>query len=343
VADPDGTQLHETVPAALDGERLDRVVAMLTGRPRSDVDRFVAEGRVAVGGRVATKTGRKLRKGEVLSVDVPAPEADPATTADDSVTVPVVYEDEHLVVVDKPADMVVHPGAGHRRSTMVQGLLSRYPDMAALATGASAERPGIVHRLDRGTSGLLVVARTASARDALVAQLSSRTVVRRYLALLSGTVDSDEGVIDAPLGRAQRDPTRIVVRLDGKEARTRYVVQRRFELPTPATLVEARLETGRTHQIRVHVAAIGHPVIGDERYGGPAHAGLGTGRPWLHAAQLSFVHPATGDTMSFTSDLPPELEGILAEWSEEVAESAVPRPGGAAPAPGGARRGPPGP
>ncbi len=309
---PDRLHLREAIPAALDGERLDRVVAMLTSRPRAEVDRIVADGRVRVGGRTMTKTGRRLRSGERLEVDLPPERVDPATTADASVEVPVVYADEHIVVVDKPAGLVVHPGAGHRRGTLVQGLLARYPDIVALGEAPGAEeRPGIVHRLDRGTSGLLVVARTARARDGLVAQLASRDVVRRYQALLSGTVDSDEGIIDAPLGRAERDPTRIVVRTDGKPARTRYRVQARYSPAPVATLVEARLETGRTHQIRVHAAAIGHPVVGDERYGGPALPGLAADRPWLHAAGLAFAHPADGRPMQFDSPLPPDLTAVL--------------------------------
>ena len=315
MVDGGAARLVETIPPALEGQRVDRVVAMLTGRPRSDADVLVGSGRVRVGGRVTTRSSRRVHTGERLEVDVPPALDAGATSPDPSVEVPVVYVDDAVVVVDKPAGLVVHPGAGHSRGTLVQGLLARYPDIAELATdAASATRPGIVHRLDRGTSGLLVVARTPAARDALVAQLADRSVERRYLALVRGRVDADEGLIDAPLGRADRDPTRIVVRTDGKEARTRYRVEGRYAAPVAATLLECRLETGRTHQIRVHVTAIGHPVVGDDRYGtrgAPPLPGVPAGRPWLHAAGLSFRHPDDGRPMSFSSPLPPELVSVL--------------------------------
>ncbi|MCU4183672.1 RluA family pseudouridine synthase [Acidiferrimicrobium sp. IK] len=317
----DDREVVETVPTALEGQRVDRVVAMVTGRPRSEVDSLVADGRVRIGGRVTTNRSRKLHTGELLEVSVPPEAALLADAPDPSVDVPVIWADEQVIVVDKPAGMVVHPGAGHDRGTMVQGLLARYPDLAALAVEPGARgRPGIVHRLDRGTSGLLVVARTAEARAALVAQLAERSVERRYLALVYGRVEADDGLIDAPLGRADRDPTRIVVRTDGKEARTRYRVEARFAAPVPATLLECRLETGRTHQIRVHVMAIGHPVVGDDRYGSravQAVPGIPTGRPWLHAAGLSFKHPADGRQVSFSSPLPAELSAVVERFVPE--------------------------
>lgn len=306
--------ITETVPSALDGQRVDRAVALVTGRPRSEVDALVAEGRVRVAGRVTTNRSRKLHTGELLEVSVPPVVDTGAGVSDASVAVPVVYSDEQVIVVDKPAGLVVHPGAGHSRGTMVQGLLAMFPDLAALAAEpGGAGRPGIVHRLDRGTSGLLVVARTPAARADLVGQLAGRSVVRRYQALVHGLIDSDEGLIDAPLGRSERDPTRIVVRTDGKQARTRYVVQARFAAPAEATLLECRLETGRTHQIRVHVTAIGHPVVGDDRYRSrPAvWAALPPGRPWLHASGLTFRHPADGREMTFSSPLPVELSRVL--------------------------------
>jgi 23S rRNA pseudouridine1911/1915/1917 synthase len=312
-------ELNETVPAALDGQRVDRVVAMVTGRPRREVDELMAAGRVRVAGRVMTNKSRKLHTGERLDVRVPPEVLGAADAPDASVEVPVVWADDQVIVVDKPAGLVVHPGAGHSRGTLVQGLLAEYPDLAALASApGAATRPGIVHRLDRGTSGLLVVARTAAARDDLIAQLADRTVERQYLALVHGTVDADEGLIDAPLGRADRDPTRIVVRRDGKEARTRYRVRARYDRPAAVSLLECRLETGRTHQIRVHVTAIGHPVVGDDRYGtraAPALPGVPLGRPWLHAAGLSFRHPVDGRILSFSSPLPSDLTSVLDRFS----------------------------
>jgi 23S rRNA pseudouridine1911/1915/1917 synthase len=171
-------------------------------------------------------------------------------------------------------------------------------------------RPGIVHRLDRGTSGLLVVARTAVAYEGLVAQLAARTVQRRYRALVWGHPESPRGLIDAPIGRSPKHPTKMAVTAGGKEARTRYEVEERFARPGETTLVACRLETGRTHQIRVHLAAIGHPVVGDDRYGGVRQS-LPTGRPFLHADRLAFDHPATGEALAFDASLPEDLTTVL--------------------------------
>ncbi len=219
-----------------------------------------------------------------------------------------------MVVVDKPAGLVVHPGAGHHAGTLVHGLVARFPDVAALPAlvGSEPDRPGIVHRLDRGTSGLMVVARTPAAYRSLVEQLSSRAVSRTYRALVLGTVEGESGVVDAPIGRSVSSPTRMAVSRTGKEARTRYRVEERFGLPVPTTLVRAALETGRTHQIRVHLAAIGHPVVGDETYGqGRTLPGATVTRPFLHAFELAFDHPTTGERMSWTSELPRDLADQL--------------------------------
>jgi 23S rRNA pseudouridine1911/1915/1917 synthase len=230
--------------------------------------------------------------------------------------VPVVWFDDHVVVVDKPAGLVVHPGAGHPNGTLVNGLLARFPDIASVdGPGGEKDRPGIVHRLDKGTSGLLIVARTAAASAGLVAQLAARRVGREYLALVQGDVSSDAGLIDAPLGRADTDPTKIRVQAGGREARTRYLVEARYDAPLPSTLLRCRLETGRTHQIRVHLASIGHPVVGDDRYGGRRQGAwkpLPAGRPFLHAAFLSFEHPVSHEELSFSSGLPDDLEHVLA-------------------------------
>jgi 23S rRNA pseudouridine1911/1915/1917 synthase len=221
--------------------------------------------------------------------------------------VPVVYTDDQVIVVDKPAGQVVHPGAGQTAGTLVNGLLALFPEIASVG---SPERPGIVHRLDKGTSGLLVVARTPSAYDALVGQLAERTVERRYLALVWGRFDSAAGAVDAPVGRGFANPTRMAVSASGRPARTSYRVLQLFTQPANATLVACKLETGRTHQVRVHLAAIGHPVVGDDRYGG-ARPSIDPVRPFLHATQLGFDHPATGERLRFTSALPRELEKVL--------------------------------
>ena len=224
--------------------------------------------------------------------------------------VEVVYEDHDIIVVDKPAGLVVHPGAGHRTGTLVHGLLARNPELASLTqtAGTDPERPGIVHRLDRGTSGLMVVARTPDAYHSLVSQLTRREVVRNYRVLVLGMVEGTSGVVDAPIGRSISSPTRMAVSRKGKEARTRYHVDERFREPVPTTLLTASLETGRTHQIRVHLTAIGHPVVGDEVYGaGRSFPATVVARPFLHAFRLSLDHPSTGEPMVWTSELPEDL------------------------------------
>jgi 23S rRNA pseudouridine1911/1915/1917 synthase len=214
----------------------------------------------------------------------------------------------------------VHPGAGNQAGTLVHGLIARFPDLAELAGPADEQaRPGIVHRLDKGTSGLLMVARTQRARAALAAQLAARQVGREYRTLVVGSVAADGGLIDAPLGRATRDPTRFRVQAGGRPARTSYQVDARFERPVATSLLRCRLETGRTHQIRVHLASIGHPVVGDERYGRRGVDGwqpLPAGRPFLHAALLAFDHPASGRRLSFTSPLPDDLRRVVEEMND---------------------------
>ena len=226
--------------------------------------------------------------------------------AEPDVSFQVVYEDEAVAVVDKPAGLVVHPGAGHGHGTLVGGLLARFPDLSDLvASGVCApDRPGIVHRLDKGTSGLLAVARTADAYRGLVHQLSERTMERRYVALVTGDVAADQGEVDAPIGRSARTPTKMAVSASGKPARTAYRVIERWE---HSTLLELSLQSGRTHQIRVHMAAIGHPVVGDARYGKPDRL-LGPGRFFLHAFRLAFDHPVSGERVELTSPLPRDLD-----------------------------------
>jgi 23S rRNA pseudouridine1911/1915/1917 synthase len=306
------------VPGALEGERVDRVLALITGLSRREVNRLIDEGQVTLEGHSISSRSRKVRRGERLGVEGQIePEATAALAADPSVPVPVVWCDDEVIVVDKPAGVVVHPGAGHRSATLVHGLLARFPELAGIEDPAgpanSGPRPGIVHRLDRGTSGLMVVARSDSARTALVRQLARREVGREYTTLVAGSVESDAGLVDAPLGRHDSDPTRMRVQTGGRDARTRYEVQARFGEPVATSLLRCRLETGRTHQIRVHLASIGHPVIGDDRYG-PGRRGwspLPPGRPFLHAAELSFDHPSTAQRMRFSSPLPADLRAVL--------------------------------
>ena len=304
--------MNVIVPAALAGERVDRVVAMLTGLTRAESAALVAAGGVQLAGRTVTTRSRKVAEGDELVVAVPDASTDKGPEPDPAVVFTVVHADDDVVVVDKPADLVVHPGSGNERGTLVQGLLARYPEIASVG---EQDRPGIVHRLDKGTSGLLVVARSQRAYDALVAQLSGRTAKREYIALVWDRVAADAGLIDAPLGRGEHDPTRMAVSHQGREARTRYQVTRRFGTPAPATLLDCSLETGRTHQIRVHLQAIGHPVVGDDRYGGSRPAVLTLDRPFLHAARLSFDHPGTGERLSFAGELPADLTAVLAQFT----------------------------
>ncbi|MEZ5180441.1 MAG: RluA family pseudouridine synthase [Acidimicrobiales bacterium] len=303
-----GREVEVEVPAALDGERVDRVVAMVADVSRTVATRLVAEGAVEVDGATIARGADRLRAGAALRLRVPEVRTDAAPEADAGVPVPVVHEDEHVIVVDKPADLVVHPGAGHDGATLVNGLLARYPELADVG---DPERPGIVHRLDRGTSGLLMVARTPLAYESLVSQLGDRSVDRQYRTVVWGHLESTRGVVDAPIGRSPKHPTKMAVTERGKPARTRYEVEATFDSPVDASLLVCRLETGRTHQIRVHLSAIGHPVVGDERYHGVRQS-LPCPRPFLHAEALGFDHPATGERLSFASPLPDDLAQVLA-------------------------------
>jgi 23S rRNA pseudouridine1911/1915/1917 synthase len=298
------------IPPALDGERVDRVIAFLTGIPRTAAADVVRAGGARLGGRVVGKGSQRVTAGLELEVDVP--ERGPAVDPDPAVELAVVHADADVIVVDKPAGLVVHPGAGHRGGTLVHGVVARFPDMAA-QPWPDPGRPGLVHRLDKGTSGLLMVARHPAALADLSQQLRARSVERSYSALVAGLIQAPAGVIDAPLGRSVADPTRVAVRADGRRAVTHYEVLRRWEGGSAATLVRCTLETGRTHQIRAHLAAIGHPVVGDDRYGaGRAGPVRGPGRPFLHAAILGFRHPGTGAPVRFASPLPPDLDAVLA-------------------------------
>jgi 23S rRNA pseudouridine1911/1915/1917 synthase len=298
----------EVVPPALGGQRIDRVVALVADVSRAEAAALVVGGSVRVDDQPVTKVSERVAEGTTVEVVVDDTMVDAAPGPDPSVEVRTVLVDDEVIVVDKQPDMVVHPGAGHSSGTLVGGLLARFPELAGVG---DPERPGIVHRLDRDTSGLLVVARTPRAYESLVAQLSARTVERRYLALVAGHPDPARGLVDAPLGRSPRQPTLMAVRADGKEARTRYQVLERFADPSPVALVECRLETGRTHQIRVHMRAIDHPIVGDPRYGG-GRTRVACPRPFLHAADLAFVHPATGERVAATSPLPDDLRSVLA-------------------------------
>lgn len=304
--------IHEEIPPALAGERLDRIVALVTDASRSDAAALVAAGAVLVDGAVSVSGKLRLQLGQTIDVDESKLPVAELPAADSTVAIHVVYEDEHIIVVDKPAGIVVHPGAGNPRGTLVNGLLARYPEIAGIG---EPHRPGIVHRLDIGTSGLMVVARSVRAYHSLVYALAQRDVGRTYRTLVWGHLVNPAGVIDAPIGRDHRDPMRMAVVVDGKSARTRYQVLVKYSAPADASALECRLESGRTHQIRVHLAAIGHPVIGDGTYGGIRHA-ISSPRPFLHAAELAFSHPISSDPMHFVSPLPEDLAAVEAQLTK---------------------------
>ena len=284
--------------------RLDAVVAGLAGLPRADVQRAIARGSVRVDGVVRPKSYR-LRGGERIEADL----AGPPDVLPEPGGAPVRYEDDHLAVVAKPAGMVTHPTASHRSGTLVNRLLGMDLPLSGLG---GPDRPGIVHRLDAGTSGLLVVAKDDDTHRRFTEMLAAHEVVREYLALVRGEVAHDAFTVEAPLGR---DRARVAVRRGtGVEAVTDFEVRQRFP---GATLVVARPRTGRTHQIRVHLRSVGHPILGDRAYGGGGDdaRGLGLSRPFLHARRLAFSHPVTGDRIEVEEPLPDDLREALTRAS----------------------------
>jgi 23S rRNA pseudouridine1911/1915/1917 synthase len=301
----------EAVPPALAGERLDRIVAFVADVSRSVAAAVIAGGGVTVDDDVVRSGKVRLDEGSVVAIDPAALPVEQRPLPDASVPFTVVHEDDDVIVVDKPAALVVHPGAGNPDGTLVNGLLARFPEIVDVGDPI---RPGIVHRLDAGSSGLLVVARTAGAADALGTQFAGHTAARHYRALVWGHPSAPHGVIDAPIGRDRRDPLRMAVVADGRPARTEYEVSDRFVRPAELALLSCRLETGRTHQIRVHLGSIGHPLVGDPVYG-QRRPTLGLHRPFLHAETLSFDHPTTAERVTFHSPLPEDLEHLLATLS----------------------------
>jgi 23S rRNA pseudouridine1911/1915/1917 synthase len=291
-----------TVPADLEGERLDRALAVLLG-----VSRAVARGLVDSGvevDAVISKPNTRVVAG--MTIRTPAI-VTPAGLLAEPMDLTVLYEDDALVVIDKPPGMVVHPGSGQTGGTLAAGLLYRYPELDGVG---AADRWGLVHRLDKDTSGAILVARTQGAFEALTQQLRERKISREYLALVEGVLKPPTGTIDAPIGRDPNTPTRRAVIREGKHARTHYRLIENFD-ERDLAYVRVTLETGRTHQIRVHFAAIGHPVVGDPSYGSPREAGLSP-RIFLHAGELRFQHPAGGGEIVVTSPLPPDLAAVLA-------------------------------
>ena len=303
--------IDETVPSALAGQRVDRVISLVADIPRAAASQIIDAGAVLLDG-VVVKAGKiKVSEGQRIVVDLSLLPEKQLPAAEPNIKVDVVYVDEDVIVINKQAGIVVHPGAGNPTGTLVNAVLAIYPEIASVG---DPFRPGVVHRLDAGTTGLMVMARTKGAYDSLVEALQRRVVVRRYLAIVWGEMSAPSGVIDAPLGRDQRDPTKMAVLAGGKIARTNYAVRQAFTLPVSCSLLECGLETGRTHQIRVHLATLGHSVVGDVVYGG-ARSVLSSPRPMLHAMTLKFDHPVTGIEMEFHSEIPKDFAAILEKCS----------------------------
>jgi 23S rRNA pseudouridine1911/1915/1917 synthase len=302
------------------GERIDSfLAARLPELSRSRVAQLLAEGGILVNGAAARKSYRPA-PGDIIEIDVPPPAAADVTA--EAIPLDILHEDADLLVIDKPAGLVVHPAPGHRSGTLVNALLHHVQDLSGIG---GVLRPGIVHRLDKDTSGLMLVAKNDAAHRRLSAALKRREVRRLYLAAAWGHIDADSLAVDAPIGRARSDRKRMAVTASGRPAQTRL---RRLARWPAADLLEAELGTGRTHQIRVHLAHIGHPIVGDTTYGAHGPRGIsGPARRWamdlakrvprhfLHSAELRFVHPRTGEPLRFRSDLPPDLAAAAA-WAE---------------------------
>ncbi len=301
------------VPQEQAGERLDRfLVSQLAEISRSRIQSLVEEGFVQVDG-AAMKPSYRVESGDTITVEIPAT-ADAGVEAE-PIPLDVLYEDEDIAVIDKPAGMIIHPGAGADSGTMVAALLNRFGGMQGLSTVGGSLRPGIVHRLDKGTSGAVIIARNDAAHRKLVDEFREREVQKTYLALLHGRLKGEKGTIDLPIARDLHRRSRMTARRrEGRDARTDWRVRLRLGA---FTLVEADLHTGRTHQIRVHFSALGCPVVGDTVYGAPRQERVGSellpdlDRNFLHAARLAFLHPRTGKKIEVRAPLPPELIAYL--------------------------------
>jgi 23S rRNA pseudouridine1911/1915/1917 synthase len=300
----------------LAGGRLDKALAEASGLSRARVQALISEGVVTVDGVAVTQPSAKAEAGAAFSVAVP-PATDPKARPQD-IPLTVVFEDEHLIVVDKPAGLVVHPAAGNLDGTLVNALLHHCAGQLSGIGGVA--RPGIVHRIDKDTSGLLVVAKSDAAHEGLARQFADHSIERAYLALCNGQPNPPAGTISARIGRSDANRKKMAVlpkeSSRGRHAVTRYKTLRKMP---HCSLVECRLETGRTHQVRVHLASIGHPLVGDPVYGRSSSAlrpvlqKLGFSRQALHAAALGFIHPVTGHRLSFSSDLPPDMAELIDE------------------------------
>jgi len=295
--------------------RLDLALAhLLPSESRSRLGRLIDEGKVEVAGRLAAKRSREVVAGETIDLDIPAPVS--TQVEPQEIPLAILYQDRDIAVIDKPAGLVVHPGAGHRDSTLVNALLHHLDDLSGIG---GELRPGIVHRLDKDTSGLLVIAKNDQSHRALAAAWNSDTVRKQYLAIVYGTPKDDEGVIEGPIGRDPRERRRMAVVKGGRSATTLYKVVERLR---HASLIRCTLKTGRTHQIRVHLKSLGHPIVGDPLYSGPQWKGVphrptqkalaSFRRQALHAERLEFPHPTTGEMMRFQAPVPEDMQALIA-------------------------------
>ncbi len=299
--------------------RLDKALAEVSGLSRARVQALIAEGQVKVAGKPATSPSAKVAAGTPFAIHVPP--ATEAAARPQDIPLVIAYEDAHLIVIDKPAGMVVHPAAGNHEGTLVNALLHHCEGRLSGIGGVA--RPGIVHRIDKDTSGLLVVAKTDAAHEGLSQQFAAHSVHRRYLAVCAGHPSPAQGTINERLGRSDSDRKKMAVlpkdSLRGKHAITHYTVVQRLDM---AALIECRLETGRTHQVRVHCASIGHPLLGDPVYGKtpkvlkPLLSRIGFARQALHAAELGFIHPVTGTKLHLNSEMPADMRELIDELGD---------------------------
>ncbi len=301
------------VPNSLEGVRVDRCLSMLLGLPRAAVTRLVVDGAVFLDGLAVDKPSTKVEAGQTLSAELPDDVSSVPEGEFRSTKVDFVYFDEDIAVINKRVGQIVHPGSNNSSGTMAQSLLSTFPRIEGVGIPG---RFGVVHRLDKGTSGLMLFGLSIRGFEMLSKMIREHEVQRTYLALVSGRVEFDEGIIDAPIARSVREPLKMAVSRSGRSAVTHYKVERRFDEPIALTLLRLNLQTGRTHQIRVHLSAVGHPVIGDSSYKGKAMGNLN--RPFLHSCRLEFHHPVTGVSMKFEASLPRDLELILAGIDDPV-------------------------
>lgn len=307
---------HIDIDSSVDGKRLDAALAsLLPDLSRSAVARLIEEKKVSIGDTIVTKPSRSVHAGDSISIEITPPRS-PDDVGSQDIPIRILFQDADIAVIDKPSGLVVHPASGHPDSTLVNALLFHLSDLSGLG---GVLRPGIVHRLDKDTSGVMIVAKHDEAHRKLTASWGTDAVRKEYLAIVYGTPRSAAGTIDAPIGRDPRDRKRMAVVAGGRKAVTQYEVLERLK---HASLLRCVLKTGRTHQIRVHLKHLGHPIVGDRVYSGPQWRGVpekpiqkamaSMKRQALHAAKITFPHPRSGETMTFESALPEDIAGVLA-------------------------------